>query len=48
VLESVDQLANGHPDNMGLLLEIGRKAAPAYVGAKWPNPGFDPKEWSQS
>jgi hypothetical protein len=46
VLESVDQLANGHPDNMKLLLEIGRKAAPAYIDEKWPDPAFDLPEWS--
>jgi len=46
VLESVDQLANGKSENMALLLEIGRKAAPAYVDAKWPNPVFDLPEWS--
>lgn len=45
VLEGVDQLANGHPENMALLLEIGRKAAPAYVDAAWPNPHFDLPEW---
>jgi hypothetical protein len=45
VLESVDQLANGHPDNMKLLLEIGRKAAPAYIDEKWPAPAFDLPEW---
>ncbi len=45
VIESVDQLANGHPQNMALLLEIGRKAAPAYVSAKWPDPKFDLPEW---
>lgn len=47
VIESVDQLANGHPENMKLLLEIGRKAAPAYVDAGWPNPKFDLPEWSE-
>ena len=45
VLESVDQLANGRPENMALLLEIGRKAAPAYVDAHWPDPKFDLPEW---
>jgi predicted acylesterase/phospholipase RssA len=45
VLESVDQLANGHPENMKLLLEIGRRAAPAYIDARWPNPAFDLPEW---
>jgi len=47
VLESVDQLANGHPENMALLLEIGRKAAPAYIDKTWPNPKFDLPEWSR-
>jgi hypothetical protein len=47
VLESVDQLANGHPQNMALLLEIGRKAAPAYVDTAWPDPKFDLPEWRQ-
>lgn len=45
VLESVDQLANGRPENMALLLEIGRKAAPAYVGTQWPPRHFDLPEW---
>lgn len=45
VLESVDQLANGHPENMALLLEIGQKAAPAYIGGDWPDPRFDPVSW---
>ena len=45
VIESVDQLANGNPDNMSLLLEIGRKAAPAYVGPSWPRPEFDLTGW---
>jgi len=45
-LESVDQLANGHPENMQLLLEIGRAAGPGFVGAHWPNPVFDLPEWS--
>lgn len=44
-LESVDQLANGHPENMALLLEIGRKAGPAYVNEVWPDPAFDLPEW---
>lgn len=44
-LESVDQLANGHPENMRLLLEIGRAAGPTYVGTHWPNPAFDLPEW---
>jgi uncharacterized protein len=47
VLESVDQLANGHPENMKLLLEIGRRAAPAYIDARWPHPKFDLPEWSE-
>jgi uncharacterized protein len=45
VLESVDQLANGHPDNMALLLAIGRKAAPAYIDTSWPLAKFDLPEW---
>ena len=45
VIESVDQLANGHPENMKLLLEIGRKAAPAYIDGKWPDPKFDLSDW---
>ena len=47
VIESVDQLANGHPENMALLLEIGRKAAPAYIDETWPDPKFDLPEWSE-
>jgi hypothetical protein len=45
VIESVDQLANGNPDNMALLLEIGRKAAPAYIGGAWPRRSFNLSGW---
>jgi hypothetical protein len=52
VLESVDQLANGHPQNMSLLLEIGRRAGPGYIeansktGRVWPNPHFNLPGWA--
>lgn len=44
-LESVDQLSNGAPENMQLLLEIGRKAAPSFIHSGYPNPNFDLPEW---
>lgn len=44
-LEKLDQMAHGAPDNMELLLEIGRKAAPRFVQPDWPDPAFDLPEW---
>lgn len=45
-LEAMDQLANGKPANMELLLELGRRAAGHFVGLNYPNPYFDLPEWS--
>lgn len=44
-LEKLDQMDHGAPDNMELLLEIGRKAAPSFVQPEWPDPAFDLPEW---
>lgn len=44
-LEDLDKLDHGDPDNMALLLEIGRMAAPKFVGKAWPDPAFDLPEW---
>ncbi|MGE3141930.1 MAG: patatin-like phospholipase family protein [Hyphomonadaceae bacterium] len=44
-LEALDLLANGKPDNMELLLEIGRKGGALYVDAAYPDPKFDLPEW---
>lgn len=45
-LENLDRLDHGDPENMALLLEIGRKAAPTYVQQDWPDPAFDLPEWN--
>lgn len=47
-IEAMDQLANGKPSNMELLLEAGRGAAARYVGPEYPNPYFDLPEWTAS
>ena len=45
-LEAMDQLANGKPANMELLLETGRRAATIFIGPDYPNPSFDLPQWS--
>lgn len=47
-LESVDQLANGNPQNMRLLLDIGKAAGPSFLSPNWPSPAFDLPEWQVS
>jgi hypothetical protein len=47
-MEALDQMANGKPDNMSLLLEIGECAAKQYVDANYPNPAFDPPNWRRA
>ncbi|MBL8549145.1 MAG: patatin-like phospholipase family protein [Hyphomonadaceae bacterium] len=44
-MEALDQLANGKPDNMTLLLEIGECAGRTFVSETYPNPIFDLPEW---
>jgi hypothetical protein len=43
--EGLDQLANGKPENMSLLLEIGECAGKTYVDAAYPDPKFDLIRW---
>ncbi|NWG54486.1 MAG: patatin-like phospholipase family protein [Hydrogenophilaceae bacterium] len=45
VCEGLDELANGKPANMQLLLEIGLCVGKTYVDEAYPNPGFDLPEW---
>ncbi|MDX2237822.1 MAG: patatin-like phospholipase family protein [Hyphomonadaceae bacterium] len=42
----LDELANGDPANMALLLEIGRTAGARYVSAAYPDPRFNFPGWS--
>lgn len=44
-LEALDLLANGKPDNMALLNEIGVAAGKIFVDANYPDPKFDLSEW---
>jgi hypothetical protein len=44
-MEALDQMANGKPDNMSLLLEIGECAGKHYVDATYPDPAFDLPGW---
>ena len=44
-LEAMDQLANGKPDNMALLLEVGIAAGKTFVDATYPDPKFDLGDW---
>ncbi|MGE0044311.1 MAG: patatin-like phospholipase family protein [Hyphomonadaceae bacterium] len=43
--EALDQLANGKPENMSLLLEIGECAGRSFIDANYPNPRFDLAAW---
>lgn len=43
--EALDQLANGKPENMNLLLEIGECTGRAFIDARYPNPHFDLAQW---
>lgn len=45
-LLGVDELANGSPANMDLLLEIGLAAGKGYVDATYPDPRFNLPGWS--
>jgi len=44
-LLGVDELANGSPANMDLLLEIGIAAGKGYVDATYPDPRFNLPGW---
>ncbi len=48
VIEALDQLANGRPENMELLCEIGRLAGQGFVDASYPDPKFDLPEWTRA
>jgi hypothetical protein len=43
--EGLDDLANGKPENMSLLLEIGQCVGKTYVDAAYPDPKFDLAQW---
>lgn len=45
-LEDLDKMDHGDPDNMALLLEIGRTIAPRFVSKAWPDPAFDLQDWN--
>ncbi|MFZ4071974.1 MAG: patatin-like phospholipase family protein [Caulobacterales bacterium] len=47
-LADLDELANGKPSNMELLLELGQAGAARYVGRDYPNPYFDLPEWTKT
>lgn len=46
-LEALDGEANGAPDNLELLLEVGAAAGRSFVGANYPDARFDPPEWGR-
>jgi Patatin-like phospholipase len=48
VLEEMDLLANGKPENMELLLEVGLAAGATFVSAAYPDPKFDLPDWRKS
>jgi len=45
VCEGLDELANGKPANMQLLLEIGQCVGRTFVDANYPDPVFNLPEW---
>ena len=47
-MEGLDQLDNGKPANMELLLEIGQAAGRTFVGPDYPPKAFDLPEWAKS
>ncbi len=47
-MEGLDQLANGKPENMALLREIGERTGAAYIDASYPNPRFDLPSWGSA
>jgi hypothetical protein len=44
-LDDLDELANGDPANIDLLLRIGRATGVSFVSETYPNPVFDLPEW---
>ncbi len=46
VIDQLDDLANGRPANMKLLLEIGEAAGPRFAHARYPAPAFDLPGWA--
>jgi uncharacterized protein len=46
VIDALDEMANGKPANMKLLLEIGEAAGPRFANAKYPSQAFDLPDWS--
>ncbi|MBI1250930.1 MAG: hypothetical protein GC189_05620 [Alphaproteobacteria bacterium] len=48
MLEELDQLANGDPANIALLLEIGQEAGKTFVDHMYPDPKFDLPAWSKA
>lgn len=44
-LEALDQMDNGKPANLALLLEVGQAVGRTYVDAAYPDPKFDLPEW---
>lgn len=47
VLRRLDELANGDPENIDLLLRIGEKVGATYVSDSYPDPKFDLPGWPQ-
>jgi hypothetical protein len=45
-LEALDDMANGKPANMRLLLDIGLAAGTKFVTERYPSPVFDPSDWT--
>jgi hypothetical protein len=46
VIDALDEMANGKPANLKLLLEIGEAAGPRFANAKYPSQAFDLPDWS--
>jgi hypothetical protein len=46
IVDALDEMANGKPANMKLLLEIGEAAGPRFANAKYPSQAFDLPDWS--
>jgi hypothetical protein len=46
-LLELDALANGRPENMEMLLDLGRRTGPLYVSRDYPNPYFDLPQWTK-
>lgn len=45
-IEALDDMANGKPANMELLLDIGLAAGTKFVGERYPSSAFDPSDWT--